>query len=276
MNFMKFRNFVFVFVFFLMNASAHTQGYISNYDVAAMIEGCDKLPSTEDQVKCSEAQMLGFFTAEVDQEFCPVDDTTRIFNVSFMVDKFGNIDKSDCRSHLATDSCLAYFIKKAEHFADQYALSPAKLGKARIASKKSFSFSYPPPIRTDSISEADVYRAPDEMPRYVGCEQIVGSSADKHACSQSQLLRAVYSQLQYPFEARNKGIEGIVVVQFVIDTEGMITEPKIVRSIGDGCDEAVLDLMELMNEMNPPFVPGKHDGEKVKVLYTLPVKFKLQ
>jgi len=115
------------------------------------------------------------------------------------------------------------------------------------------------------------------MPRFVGCEHITDSDSKRSKCAQEKLLQYVYKNLQYPELARKNNIEGMVVSQFVIDTTGMIQDIKVVRDIGGGCDQAVIDVFEKMNqELNPPFIPGYQRGIKVKVMYTFPVKFKLE
>jgi protein TonB len=61
-----------------------------------------------------------------------------------------------------------------------------------------------------------------------------------------------------------------------VDKGGNVTETNIVRNIGAGCGEAALEVVEAMNNMPQKWTPGKQRGRAVKVLYTLPVRFKLQ
>ena len=56
----------------------------------------------------------------------------------------------------------------------------------------------------------------------------------------------------------------------------MLTDINVVRDLGAGCGEEVVNLINKMNELNPPFTPGKQLGKAVKVLYTLPVTFRLE
>ena len=56
----------------------------------------------------------------------------------------------------------------------------------------------------------------------------------------------------------------------------MLTDINVVRDIGAGCGEAVVDMVKKMNQLSPPFTPGKQLGKAVKVLYTLPVTFQLR
>ena len=78
--------------------------------------------------------------------------------------------------------------------------------------------------------------------------------------------------VRYPEQARNAGIEGRVIVEFVIDEEGRVTMAHVARGIGGGCDEEALRLINAM----PKWKPGKQNGRSVKVFFSLAVKFVLQ
>lgn len=83
-------------------------------------------------------------------------------------------------------------------------------------------------------------------------------------------MSAVYRNLRYPEIARNAGIEGRVVIQFVIDEQGNVVDPRVVRGIGGGCDEAALEAVKQLQ-----FSPGRQRGRPVKVRYSLPIMFRL-
>lgn len=78
--------------------------------------------------------------------------------------------------------------------------------------------------------------------------------------------------VRYPEQARNAGIEGRVIVEFVIDEEGRVTMAHVARGIGGGCDEEALRVVSAM----PKWKPGKQNGRAVKVFFSLAVKFVLQ
>lgn len=84
---------------------------------------------------------------------------------------------------------------------------------------------------------------------------------------------AFYQQLRkkmkYPRRAIGHQINGSVYVEFVVDKDGALTEPKIVKGIGFGCDEEVLNAFADV----PKWHPGKQRGVPVKVKMVLPVKF---
>lgn len=68
------------------------------------------------------------------------------------------------------------------------------------------------------------------------------------------------TNLQYPREAHRMGLEGRVFVEFIIEKDGSITEAKVVKGIGAGCDEEALRVVNLM----PNWIPAKIDGAPVR------------
>ena len=131
----------------------------------------------------------------------------------------------------------------------------------------------PPPEITEEIDE--IVLIPESMPRFPGCEKMDGTNNEKKACSDKKMLAYIYQNLKYPQIALSNGIEGTVVIQFVVDKEGKVSDVKLVRKVGAGCDEAAVKVIRDMNKLPERWTPGKQRGRNVKVLYTLPVKFKL-
>ena len=121
----------------------------------------------------------------------------------------------------------------------------------------------------------NVYNVVEEMPRFPGCESII-SEKEKEDCAKNKMLEYIYKNLKYPQEAIKAGLEGQCVVRFIINTDGNIENIKIVRDIGGGCGQAVLNVISGMNEMQEKWISGKQGEKLVKVLYTLPIKFKLE
>lgn len=102
-----------------------------------------------------------------------------------------------------------------------------------------------------------VYHVADNMPEFPG-----GMKA---------LLNFIDNNIQYPAEARKKKIQGRVLVQFVVDEDGYIIEPKIVKSVEPSLDKEALRVVGLM----PKWKPGTQAGKALKVKHTFPVTFKL-
>ena len=78
--------------------------------------------------------------------------------------------------------------------------------------------------------------------------------------------------IHYPESATSAGIEGTVMVEFVVNEDGSVSNAKVIRGIGGGCDEEALSIVNKM----PKWKPGKQNGVPVKVFFTLPIKFKLE
>jgi periplasmic protein TonB len=104
----------------------------------------------------------------------------------------------------------------------------------------------------EAIDEREIFTIVEEMPVLLG-----GANA-------------IYQHLRYPEIARRAGIEGRVIVQFIIDQEGNVVDPVVVRGIGGGCDEAALEAVSHLK-----FSPGRQRGRPVKVRYSLPIIFRL-
>ena len=83
-------------------------------------------------------------------------------------------------------------------------------------------------------------------------------------------LASVQSKVLYPEMARRAGIEGRVTVQFIVNENGDVEDPRIIRGIGGGCDEAALAAVS-----EAKFEPGMQRGRPVRVQYSMPVVFRL-
>ena len=78
--------------------------------------------------------------------------------------------------------------------------------------------------------------------------------------------------IKYPPIAAEKGVQGRVIVQFVVMKDGTIDDAKVVRSVDPYLDAEALRVINAM----PKWKPGKKDGQAVNVRYTVPIGFKLQ
>ena len=123
--------------------------------------------------------------------------------------------------------------------------------------------------------KSEIFRVVEQMPRFPGCEdQPAGHERDD--CAKTKMLEYIYQNLKYPQEARKNNVEGQVVLQFVVEKDGRLNDIKVVRDIGAGFGIAARQVIESMNAMKSRWIPGKQSGKNVNVLYTLPVKFKLE
>ena len=109
----------------------------------------------------------------------------------------------------------------------------------------------------------EIYKVVEKMPRYPGCED-EKTEKQKENCAKGKMLEYIYSQLKYPEEARINKIEGQVVVQFVVENDGSITDIRVVREIGYGCGMAAADIVDSMNHMAKKWIPGFQRGKAVR------------
>jgi len=86
------------------------------------------------------------------------------------------------------------------------------------------------------------------------------------------MLRFLHDRMQYPATAQEAGIKGTVFVQFVVSKSGNISNVKILRGIGGGCDEEAINVVKQM----PKWIPGRQNGQAVPVMFQIPIKFQLQ
>jgi protein TonB len=86
------------------------------------------------------------------------------------------------------------------------------------------------------------------------------------------LIKYLSKHIRYPERASESSISGTVYISFIIDEVGNVTNVKLLRGIGGGCDEEALDVVKKM----PAWKPGRNEAnEPVRVMYNLPVKFTL-
>ena len=104
---------------------------------------------------------------------------------------------------------------------------------------------------------AGVYEVVEQAPAFPGGPQA--------------MRKFIKDNLQYPQIAKENGIQGRVILQFVVDETGQVTDPKVVRSIDPSLDA---EAIRLVNSM-PRWTPGMQDGKAVSVRYTVPVAFSL-
>ncbi len=129
----------------------------------------------------------------------------------------------------------------------------------------------PPPPPPPDPKEREIFKIVEENPAFPGCESI--SQKEKRVtCAEEKMLRFIYENIQYPAIARENGVSGLVVLSFVVEKDGSISNINILRDIGAGCGDEASRVVSLMPKWNP----GKQRGRPVRVQFTLPVRFKLE
>ena len=106
-------------------------------------------------------------------------------------------------------------------------------------------------------AETKVFDMVEQMPSFPG-----GPSA---------LFQWLASNIKYPLVAEENGIQGRVIVTFVVERDGSITEVGVVKSVDPSLDKEAVRVTKSM----PHWIPGKQKGNAVRVKYTLPITFRL-
>ena len=115
----------------------------------------------------------------------------------------------------------------------------------------------PPPAPKPEVSNK-VFDVVEEMPSFPG--------------GQGALMSFLNSNIKYPVVAQENGVQGRVIVGFVVERDGSITDVKVMRSVDPSLDREAQRVVRAM----PRWKPGKQNGSAVRVKYTVPVVFRLQ
>lgn len=107
-------------------------------------------------------------------------------------------------------------------------------------------------------SQARVYEELEDMPSFPG-----GPDA---------LMKWLNNNVKYPVQAQENGVQGRVIVSFVVGTDGRIDEAEVVRSVDPYLDREALRVVKSM----PRWIPGRQNGECVRVRYNIPIAFRLE
>lgn len=106
--------------------------------------------------------------------------------------------------------------------------------------------------------ETKVFDVVEQMPQFPG-----GPNA---------LFEYLSKNIKYPVVAEENGIQGRVIVTFVVERDGSITDVKVAKSVDPSLDKEAMRVVKSM----PHWIPGKQNGSAVRVKYTVPVTFRLQ
>lgn len=109
----------------------------------------------------------------------------------------------------------------------------------------------PPPPPKSEETQDDFFVVVEQMPQLIGG------------------LASLQKKVKYPEMARRAAIEGRVTIQFIVNEQGEVENPRVIRGIGGGCDEEALKAV-----MTARFKPGMQRGRPVRVQYSLPIVFR--
>jgi protein TonB len=112
--------------------------------------------------------------------------------------------------------------------------------------------------KEEEIVEMEIFTVVESMPSFPG-----GDAAR---------MKFLQENIKYPQMARESGIQGTVYVTFVVEPSGNVSDVRVLRGIGGGCDEEAVRVIQSM----PKWEAGKQRGKSVRVQFNMPIKFTLQ
>ncbi len=114
------------------------------------------------------------------------------------------------------------------------------------------------PIATGEFSdEEEIFQVVEQMPEFPG--------------GMEELLKYLGKNLHYPSIAQENNIQGRCIIEFVVNKDGTVVDPKVIKSLDAACDKEAMRVVKSM----PKWKPGLQRGKPVRVRYTLPVMFRL-
>lgn len=113
-------------------------------------------------------------------------------------------------------------------------------------------------VEEEEESAQQIFTVVEEMPQFPGGDQ--------------QLLKFIANAIKYPVIAQENGIQGRVVVSFVVNRDGTVVDAEVVRGVDPSLDREAIRVVNTM----PKWKPGMQRGKPVRVKYTVPIMFRLQ
>ena len=115
-----------------------------------------------------------------------------------------------------------------------------------------------PVVVEEASDEGEIFQVVEQMPEFPGGMQA--------------LMAYLSKNIKYPSVAQDNGIQGRVLVSFVVNKDGSIVDPEVIKSVDAALDKEAMRVIKAMPKWNP----GKQRGKPVRVKYTVPVLFRLQ
>ena len=113
----------------------------------------------------------------------------------------------------------------------------------------------------------------ESMPRFYSAEcEALSTLREKNKCAQEAMLKFIYERIKYPPIAHENNFQGTVVIRYVVNEDGSISNAEILRNVPGGCGEEALRVIKEF----PNWIPGQQNGEVVKVYFNIPIKFGLE
>ncbi len=170
-------------------------------------------------------------------------------------------------NHAPTPVTIIYFIRdKKSGFGSQYAEPMFDVFKSK---DYTIATSYPEyskfiseipdtfPDLSKFETEIPIFTVVEDMPQYPGGDEA--------------RIKFLIDNMRYPQTAKDNGIQGTVYITFIVETDGSVSDVKVLRGMGSGLEEEAMRVVKLM----PKWKPGMQSGKAVRVQYNMPIRFTL-
>ncbi len=244
------------------------------YDDIAIFPGCDDVPIRE-RGMCSVANMTGYISNHLvyPASLKKVGLEGKVI-VRFTVGIDGFIKNVAIQQslHPDADEAALNVINSMNEEAGRW--RPARKEGKTMEAEMWLPITFSKGVNAEKEKEKEVYTMVEEMPRFPGCEHLPEN--EKSRCANDAMFKYIYQAIKYPQEDREKGNEGLVIAQFTVETEGSISNARVVRGASARLNAEILRVVNGMNDLPEKWIPGRHEGKAVPVEFTLPFKFVLQ
>ncbi|MBC6994973.1 TonB family protein [Lewinella lacunae] len=256
-------------------------------EVMPLFPGCDEIAADyPSQKKCADSLMRTFIYGNLRYPYVAWRDSVEgTAVVSFTVEKDGSITGievvRDPGAGTGTEALRLVNLMTTKEKRWTPGRQAGKLVRVRFNLPVRFKLTEgtvpypPPPAPPENKGSSDVFKVVEEMPRFPACEDIP-DEAELENCAKVKLLEYLHENLNLTPIQLASCAAGLVVIQFVVEKDGTITDAKIMRDIGVGYGQSALEVVQSMNDNGIRWIPGKQGSQPVRVEYNLPVKFRLE
>ena len=126
---------------------------------------------------------------------------------------------------------------------------------------------------TTEIEESITFTVVPDMPCFPGCDTLK-TFDERKQCTERNLLKYLYQNIKYPTFDKENNIDGLVVLSFLINTEGKIEDVQIIKDRGGQLALEVKRVILMMNDFPEPWTAGTFFGKKIEMRYNLPIRIK--
>lgn len=284
-----------VFIFgSILNIQAQEEAIYTKVEVMPVFPDCETESDAAAQKKCTETKLLEHVANNlVYPTIARQNHIEGLVVLSFVIDKEGKIETVKCIKDIG-GGCGEESIRVIKLMNEKKMVwTPGKHDGKTVKVKYHLPVRFKlegdakeeKEVNEDAAEEEqeieeeeeefeEIFTVVEKMPIFPSCET-AGDEQAKKVCTDKALLKYIYQNIKYPKAARENGIEGLIVVSFVVNEEGKIQDVKCIRDIGGGCGEESVRVIASMNEKNMVWTPGTQRGKAIKVKYNMPIRFRL-